>query len=139
MFEGTGMPRMAGRVVGWLLLCDPQHQTAAQVGRVVGASKGSISSVLRHLVAVDIVERFGVPGERCKFYRMRPGGWVEHMRDRMRFARALRQLADRGLELMHGEEPQLLARLQEFRDLHAFFEKEMPALMDRYEKETSGR
>jgi DNA-binding transcriptional regulator GbsR (MarR family) len=136
MFEGTGMPRMAGRVLGWLLMCDPPHQTATQVGDVVGASKGSISTMLRHLVGTGIVERMGVPGERSKFYRIRDGAWVEHLRERTAFTRSLRQLAERGLTLMQGEEPPLLRRLQDFRDLHAFFEREMPAMLERYEKET---
>ena len=139
MFEGSGMPRMAGRVMGWLLLCDPPHQTAAQVGKVVGASKGSISTMLRHLVGAGIVERMGVPGERSRFYRIREGGWVEHLRERMAFVKALRELAERGLELMQGENPDLLKRLQDFRDLHAFFEQDMPAMLKRFEKETRGK
>lgn len=136
MFEGSGMPRMAGRVMGWLLLCDPPHQTAAQVGEVVGASKGSISTMLRHLVGAGIVERMGIPGERSRFYRIREDCWAVHMRERVTLMKAMRELAERGLELMRGEDPPLLQRLEDFRGLHAFFEREMPAMLKRYEKET---
>ena len=136
MFEGSGMPRMAGRVMGWLLMCDPPHQTATQVGQVVGASKGSISTMLRNLVGAGIVERMGIPGERSRFYRIREDGWAVHMRERMAFMTAMRELADRGLALMKGEDPKLLQRLQEFKSFHEFLEREWPAMMERYEKET---
>ena len=43
LFEGGGLPRMSGRVFGWLLISSPQHQTAGEIAAGVGASKGSMS------------------------------------------------------------------------------------------------
>jgi DNA-binding transcriptional regulator GbsR (MarR family) len=130
---------MAGRVIGWLLLCDPPEQSAAQVGEVVGASKGSISTMLRLLVQRGIVEVVGIPGERSRFYRIREGAWAELMRGRMTFVQAARELAERGLQLMKGAEPQRLQRLQEFHDLHALLERELPAMLARYERGSKTR
>jgi len=49
--------------------------------------------------------------------------------------KALRELAERGLALMAGKDPKLRQRLQELRDLYAFLEQEIPALLDRYDQE----
>lgn len=133
LFETSGMPRMAGRVLGWLLICEPAHQSAQSIGEALGASKASISTMVRLLVQHDVVERVGVPGERATCYRIRPGSWSLHMRRRLTYIEAFRSLAEKGLKLLADQPRESRARLQEMRDLHAFLEKEMPAMLDRYE------
>ena len=35
-FERSGMTRMAGRILGWLLVCDPPHQTLNDLAEALG-------------------------------------------------------------------------------------------------------
>lgn len=135
LFEEMALPRMAGRIFGWLLMCEPPHQSAEELASIVGASKGSISSMTRLLIQSGVVERMGLPGKRGIYYRIKPGSWSELMRARMVHLKALRELAERGLALMAGKDPKLRQRLQELRDLYAFLEQEIPALLDRYDQE----
>ena len=44
-----GLPPMAGRMWGWLLVCDPVEQTAGQLAEALHASRGSISGTGRML------------------------------------------------------------------------------------------
>ncbi len=60
LFEEMALPRMAGRIFGWLLMCEPLHQSAEELASVVGASKGSISSMTRLLIQSGVVERMGL-------------------------------------------------------------------------------
>ena len=46
-----GMTPMAGRMRGWLLICDPPEQTAAELADALQASRGAISG------AADPLER----------------------------------------------------------------------------------
>ena len=46
-FEGIGLTRMAGRIIGWLLISDPPHQTQGDLVEVLQASKSSISVALK--------------------------------------------------------------------------------------------
>ena len=135
LFEDMALPRMAGRIFGWLLMCEPPHQSAEELASIVGASKGSISSMTRLLIQSGVVERMGLPGKRGTYYRIKPGSWSKLMRARMVHLKALRELAERGLALMAGKDPKLRQRLQELRDLYAFLEQEIPALLDRYDQE----
>jgi hypothetical protein len=48
---------------------------------------------------------------------------------------ALRKLAERGLELMEGQDSELKQRLEEARDLFSYMEREYPLLIERWEKE----
>ncbi len=132
-FEMVGLPRMAGRIFGWLLLSDPPHQSPGELADVLQASKGSISTMTRLLVQIGLIERISLPGQRRDYFRIKPHAWTELTKQRMAQITAFRQLAERGLELLEGENPQLRDRLVEMRDMHAFLEQELPALIQRWE------
>ena len=55
-FAREGMPLIAGRVIGWLLICDPPEQTAAELAEVLQVSRSSISSATRLLTPSGLVE-----------------------------------------------------------------------------------
>jgi DNA-binding transcriptional regulator GbsR (MarR family) len=134
LYGEMGFPRMAGRIFGWLLLCEPPHQSAEQLATIVEASKGSISSMTRLLIQAGMVEKIGIPGRRDTYYRIRSGSWSELMRNRLTNLTAMRKLAERGLELIADRTPESRQRLQGLRDFHAFLEREIPFLLDRYEQ-----
>lgn len=134
-FEQWGLPRMAGRILGWLLICDPAHQSTSDLQQVLKASKGSISMMTRLLLQEDLVERVGVPGDRRDYFRLRGGAWTRLMSDRLAVVSAIHQLAERGFNLLDGRDAALRQRLEEIHDLYAFIERELPALFERWEEE----
>lgn len=131
-FARTGHQRIAGRVLGWLLVCDPPAQTAEDLQRVTRASKASISITLRVLIANDLVERVGVVGQRKAHYQLRPAAWTTDLRGKLAQFTALRQLAEEGLAAMGDVPSDRRARLEGMRDLYAFFEREFPDLVERW-------
>lgn len=48
-FEQMGLPRMAGRVLGVLLICDPPAQSLTDLCERLQASKSSVSTTTRLL------------------------------------------------------------------------------------------
>lgn len=138
-FEHEGMPRMAGRVLGWLMICDPPYQSPAELAEALLASKGSISTVTRLLMRIGLIERFVIPGVRHDHFRIKPGAWGRMLEQGLRQVKVAKQLAERGLELTEGKN--LLTRqwLEEMRDMYAFFEREFPALVERWEQERGKR
>lgn len=135
LFELMGLPRMAGRILGWLLIADPPHQSLTELAEGLQASKGSISTMTRLLIQTGIVERLSLPGERRDYYCIKLGAWSELIEQRIAQIKALRELAEKGLELLEDKKPEHRLRLEELRDFHAFFERELPRLSDRWEKE----
>jgi hypothetical protein len=132
LFEQWGFPRMSGRILGWLMVCDPQHQSAAELSEVLGASKGSISTSTRLLIASGLVERIGMPGERVSYYRMVADPVNPIMRLEMADAIALRRLMERGLEILSGVSPKSKMHLELLRELMKFRERELPKLIERF-------
>jgi DNA-binding transcriptional regulator GbsR (MarR family) len=133
--ERQGLFRMAGRVLGWLLICDPPEQTTGQIAEVLQASKGSMSAALKFLVPSGLVERISRPGDRRNYYRCRPGAWTDLARDQSRQYDDFRQLALRGLKLLADAPAARRERLQGMHDLYAWLEREMPTLWERWRRE----
>ncbi len=134
-FEQMGFPRMAGRILGWLLICDPPVQSAGQLAEVLQASKGSLSTMTRLLIQIGLVERVGLPGQRRDYFRIRQGAWPHLIKAQMQVMTGLHQMVERGLVLLDGSDPELKERLLEAHDLYAFLERELPALFQRWEAE----
>jgi DNA-binding transcriptional regulator GbsR (MarR family) len=134
-FEQMGLPRMAGRILGVLLISNPPEQSMTDLCEVLQASKSAISTNTRLLSEMGLIERAPSPVPRQVYFRFTAGGWVVFMRMRLRLMASLHQIAERGLELLKGEEPALCARLQEAHDMFSLIEEELPALLERIEKE----
>src|SRR5438445_13508540 len=67
-----GLPRMAGRILGLLLVCEPPERTAAELARELHASAGSISTMTRLLERAQLIERVSRAGERADRFRITP-------------------------------------------------------------------
>lgn len=135
VFERTGLPRMTGRIFGWLLISNPAHQSSAELAEVLMASKGSISTSTRFLIQLGLVERFIIPGVRHDYFRLSPNALQRTIRHGLEDEiKMFRQVAEQGLELMKGEASIRREWLEEMRDRYTFLGKEFPALMERWEK-----
>jgi len=69
LFEQSGMTRMAGRIFGYLLICDRDAVSFDQIRHVLQASKGSISTNLKQLQQTGLIEQTTYPGDRKTYYR----------------------------------------------------------------------
>lgn len=134
-FEGLDLPRMAGRLLGWLLICDPPHQSMHELVDALSASKASISNTTRVLIEMGLIERISLPEYRYDHYRIRSDAWYQITKRRMEHLTIMRRMAERGLALLKNEDPSLSCRLQEMHALYAFFEQELPEILERWEQQ----
>jgi DNA-binding transcriptional regulator GbsR (MarR family) len=135
MFELVGFPRMSGRIFGWLLISDPPQQSTGELAEGLQASKGSISTMTRLLIQISLIERVSMPGKRRDYFQIKPHAWSQLTKQRIAQITSFRQLAEKGLVLLEGTPLHLQDRLQEMRDIHAFWERELPLLDERWELE----
>lgn len=133
--ETTGLQRAAGRMLAWLMVCDPPEQSAEQLAEALQASTGGVSTTVRMLRHMQLVERVGVAGERRSFYRVAPNVWDHAMAAQEQPTARLRAIADDGLRVLADAHPDRRSRLREMRDYLAFIEREMPALRRRFHEE----
>jgi hypothetical protein len=127
----VGAPRMVGRTMGWLLICDPPEQSAADLAENLQASKGSISTATRLLVRMGLIERLRMRGERFDRFRAQPEAWDEFLWSESQF-RAPRRVLQVGLDALAGEPPERRARLEELDFLYAWWQERIPQLREQY-------
>ena len=133
VFDSMHLPRMAGRVLGAILLGPADGSTAADLAAVLQASKGSISNMTQLLIHYRFVDRTVRTGDRRDRFVIRSGAWARMLLWRLELLQRLQELASDGLELLGPDgnpEP-----LREVRDMYAFLEREMPKLLGRWEAE----
>ena len=136
VFEQTGLPRMAGRLFGWLLISEPPYQSPGELAEVLHASKGSISTSVRLLTQMGFIERHVIPGSRHDHFKLSEDAIkkvIQHGLEQE--IKMFRALSERGLELMKTLSPKRKAWLKEMQSRYAYLEKAFPALLEKYNSE----
>ena len=133
-----GMTPMAGRMWGWLLICEPAEQTAAEIAEALHASRGAISGTARLLGNAGLVRRTTKPGDRREYFSAPPEGLDSMLASAASIYRQMRAIAERGLAAIADRPASEKARLQEFVDVMAFVEQEVPVVIDRFLRERKG-
>ena len=117
--ERVGGPRTMGRIYGWLMICDPPHQSLSELATVLGVSKASVSTVIRSMQEGGLVERTPA-STRQHHYRITPGGFTEVLRVQLARTEAGVEVAEFGLSVIGADRPAQREDLQEFRDFCEF-------------------
>ncbi len=136
-FARDGMPLIPGRVIGWLLISDPPEQSAADLARVLGVSRSSISSAVRLLTPSGLVDTVRKRGERQEYLRISPDGWSRMLAGRYAKTAAFRQITENGLDLLGDSTLERRERLENVTELYRFLESELPAMWERWRQRPS--
>lgn len=120
--EEYGVPPIAGRVLGWLMICDPPEQSAGQIAEAIGASKASLATNMRVLTDAKFVRRRTRPGERTNYYRVADDAWETVIRRRLATLVEFRDIAADGMALA-GQDTPRAERLRVAHDVYDWMAK----------------
>lgn len=109
--QAHGLPRMAGRIFGYLLVSDPAPRSAADLTVGLSASRGSISLMTKLLVHRGLIARLRQPGRRFDEYRVAPNAPAALIEAQLVWVRRLNHTAAAGLQLIAGQGPAARERL----------------------------
>lgn len=112
-FEADGLPRIAGRMLG-LLMVSAEPRSLEELAEQLQASRTSANTNARLLERLGAVERVSRPGERRDYYRV-----VENLHERMLDARleqmkTTRDLLSQAVSCPNAQSPQVQDRLCSF-------------------------
>jgi DNA-binding transcriptional regulator GbsR (MarR family) len=96
LWESYGLPRGAGRLFGLLLVTD-RPLSGGNISATLRVSRSSVSSDMRGLLSLGLVERIRVPGDRTGYYMFSPRAWEHAMAIRYQEARRYRDLAEQAM------------------------------------------
>jgi DNA-binding transcriptional regulator GbsR (MarR family) len=140
-WEEAGGTRMAGRVLGALLLADPPAMSSSDLARLLGVSAGSVSTATRELINPGVVTRVRVPGQRQDYFRsnMGAGALPQFLRMRVALTHRWAQLMERGSTLAESKDPAVRRQLEEIQAFYEFLEVETASILERWEQQQGKR
>lgn len=107
-----GVSPIAGRIVGWLMICDPAEQSAEDIANAIRASRASLTTNLQMLTAMGLVSRLSRPGGRTAYYRIVEGAWDTLVQRQIMSLAAFRDITQSGLALV-GSDRERAQRIRE--------------------------
>ncbi len=99
LFDKLGMTRMAGRVFGYLIVCDEDAVSFDQIRETLQASKGSISGTMKQLQQIGMAEAVSLPGDRKTYYRVSKIKIGDILKERIALFMQLADHLDKGNQL----------------------------------------
>lgn len=92
-WESISGSRSAGRILGWLMICEPAHQSSPELVDALRISAGSVSTQARLLERLGLVDRVTFAGDRATYYQLPPHVWSRLMSSERRRIEEMKQLA----------------------------------------------
>lgn len=123
-----GFPPMAGRLLGYLLVCDPPQQTIDELSEALLASRSAVTGAVKLLENYQLARRTRAAGERMDRVSLNPAS-----QQPQNFDSAIHKehaaLFREGLALLADAPPERRALLEEMVALSEFLSERLPALL----------
>jgi len=113
ILSNDGLPRIAGRIFG-LLLLHPDEASLDDIAELLGVSKASVSLDARRLEQRGVLVRISRPGDRRDYYRVADDLLQQMMRQRLQRWRTVHETVAAARERIPALEPAVARRLDEF-------------------------
>ena len=130
--ETEGLPRIAGRIFG-LLLVTPGECSLDEMAEALGVSKASISTDARRLEQYGIVVRTSRPGDRRDYYAIAPNALRQSLESKLRGMRQFQQILREARDLPDAD-AEVRERIDEWEAWHEQAIDAMAALIETAER-----
>lgn len=92
-----GLQRMTARVLAALLFTEQETMTAGEIAETLSISSGSVSTAVKALTTVGLIQRVPAPGSRREHFRLPEGAWATLMSGQNMTVKAMREAAEQGI------------------------------------------
>ncbi len=133
--EELGYPRIYGQILGWLLICDPPHQSFPDLMENLDISKASVSNVTRMLLERGLIEKVRVQGERQMYFKLRKGSLVDFMEKQISLTQELEAVTAKALKLVEDKKETDPERLKKVNHFYRFISEQVRLLIQKYKSE----
>ena len=135
LFENLGTTRMAGRILGYLMITDKEMVSFDELCQVLQASKSSISTNIKSLITLHYVKPITLPGDRKTYYMLSPDlDWVESLMKRVELLKVMNNLFRKGLDLRVNKKDKASEWLRMSVEFYEWVVEEYPKFLARWEK-----
>jgi DNA-binding transcriptional regulator GbsR (MarR family) len=130
--ESDGLPRIAGRIFG-LLLVSEDARSLDDLACELRVSKGSVSTNARLLEQRGVLERMSRPADRRDYYRVPPDLFSHTMAQRLARWQRFHEAIGAARTSLPIQSREVLERLEEFEEAYAFMSQVITEALARWQ------
>jgi predicted transcriptional regulator len=121
-YETHGIPRIGGRILALMLVTEGML-SADQIAKRLRVSRGSISTNVRLLLNIGLIEKQTIPGNRLDYFRFSTSAWENVFAMRLKAFLRLQKLAQQGLSALPSGDP-VRRRLDDLMEWLVFYQEQ---------------
>jgi DNA-binding transcriptional regulator GbsR (MarR family) len=129
--ERYGFPPVAGRLIGYLYVCEPAQQSINDIANALLTSRSAINNGVKMLETQKLIHRSRPAGTRADLISLNPLGWENMGFDPTEY-RQMASLAREGLELLENASPERRQALEVVVSLNEFLAARLPQLYEEW-------
>lgn len=135
LFESMGMTRMAGRILGFLMVTDKEMVSFDELTQVLQASKSSISTNVKALIQIKFIKPVTNPGERKTYYMLSHDiSWSDIFNSKLKELNSLISVFNKALSLRANKNDKPAQWVDKAMEFYEWMGKEFPKLMEKWEE-----
>lgn len=115
--QADGLPRIAGRIMGLLVIYGGPF-SFAELAERLKVSRGSISTNTRLLENLGVIERVAKPGQRQDYFQIRSQPYVELLRGSLSRLYRAKEVVESAQQGIPGDWSEAQTRLEELGDFY---------------------
>lgn len=125
--ERYGFPPVAGRLIGYLYVCEPAQQTINEIAETLLTSRSAINNAVKTLETQKLIRRSRPAGTRADLIGLNPLGRENLGFDPTEYQQ-MASLAREGVELLGNASPERRQALEVVISLNDFLAERLPQL-----------
>lgn len=126
-----GYPPVTGRVIGYLSVCEPMHQTVNEIADALLTSRSAINNAIKTLEAQKLIHRSRPAGSRSDLVGFKPLDVKSHGFDPTEY-QEMAAMAREGLELLEHASAERRQALESTASLGDFLADRLPRLYEEW-------
>ena len=138
-YKRTGHQPMLGRIMAYLMIADPPHQSFEEIVDALKSSKSAISNTLTLMEHLGIIDYTRFSGDRKRYFKINPEGFSALFEKQYREVGHFRQLVEEILAVRSNKNSPIKKEIQKLQLFLTMFEKEYPAFVRKWKQEAQKR
>ena len=134
-YEQYGLPKMAGRILGYLISSDTDNNSFEDLRDALKASKGSISGNINLLLNQSMIVKHMISGDRKSYFKMSLNSLESILDSKVDSVTQFKMIVQQGLSFDTDSNSAKHQNLREILDYYEFLEREIPLLRKKWKQE----
>ncbi|MEX1192412.1 MAG: hypothetical protein WED10_05185 [Brumimicrobium sp.] len=133
-YEKYGLPKMAGRILGYLISSNTDNNSFDDLKNTLKASKGSISGNIKLLLSQNMIDKHMISGDRKSYYKIAINSLEKLLEAKEKSITEFKLILEKGIDINTNKDGVSHKEISEIIDYYKFLEREIPKLKNKWKQ-----